>query len=152
MNKNLTLISPIAKVTSVSETKQDKNGNDYRTLRLSTMATVMETHGGIEIPVKTAVRGISLNQWKESYLDGAQEPFYDAKVGEHIAVEVWNARNLEPYDLVNNTTGEVTKQTTHTFAVQRGRNPEKALNSDGKFFAKSEIEETVVKTNSFIED
>lgn len=155
--KNLTKLSPIATVINVSEDKQDKNGTTFRTLRVQGLSLVEEVHGGIVMQVKTRGKEVSINQYETSYLDGKPDPFFDAKVGEHVAVEIWRADGLTPYEITNNETGEVREVNSYTFGLVRGSgSPEAYLKNQGHSFAGMSGEvtssETVESTPDFIED
>lgn len=142
---NLIQLSPIAKVLSVSEDRQDKNDRTYRLLRLQGLSESEEVHAGIRIKVRTPGRKVSITQYEESYLNGEKEDFFDAQEGEHIAVGIFQATNLEPYEIEDTETGEVREVTSYTFPVIRGQNPVTVLKNAGHQFEGEEPMETEEK-------
>jgi len=141
--QNLKQLSPIATVLDVSEDRKDKNDRTYRLLRVQGLAKAEEIHGGIVMTVNTPGRKVSITQYEESYLNGEKEPFFDSKPGDHIAVEIFQANNLEPYEIPDTETGEVREVTSYTFPVIRGQNPVTVLKNAGRRFADDEMGETV---------
>lgn len=153
--KNLTLLSPICRVIDVSDIREDKNGREYRLLRLQGLTLTKEVHGGIEVTVKAPGRKVSMTQYKESYLDNNPDAFWDSKVGDHVAVEIYAAQNLESYEIVNQDTGESRDVTSYTFPVIRGQNPLNVLKNAGHSFeGQGEIvlEETDFERPEIIQD
>lgn len=133
---NLTKLSPVTQVISVSDVRQDKNGRDYKVLRLEGLSETIENHGGIDIRVKTRGKQVSMTQWAESYLDNRPSPFYDAKVGDFVGVEIYQASNLEPYEITDASSGETREVDSYTFPCERGQNPATVLKGAGHAFAK----------------
>lgn len=121
-NQLLKQLSPVAQVIGVSEIKQDKNDRNFKVLRLQGLTETVETIGGKQYTIKNRGKQVSLSQWEESYLNGDQEAFFDAQKGDMLAVEIWTAQT-EPYDIVDDETGEVRTVTSYTFPVIRGDNP-----------------------------
>ena len=155
--KNLTKLSPIATVINISEDKQDKNGTTFRTIRVQGLSLVEEVHGGIVMQVKTRGKEVSINQYETSYLDGKPDPFFDAQVGDHVAVEIWRAENLESYEITNPESGEIREVNSYTFGLVRGSgSPEAYLKNQGHRFAGMNSEAVSEKTEetvtNFIED
>lgn len=136
---NITQLSPISQVIAVSEVRQDKNGRNYKVLRLEGLSETMENHGGIAVRVKTRGKQVSMTQWEQSYLDDRPSPFYDAKVGEHIAVEIHQATGLVPYEITNASTGEMREVDSYTFPCVRGDNPKTVLKGAGHEFDTTEM-------------
>lgn len=140
-NQNLTQLSPVSQVLDVSEERLDKNDKTYKLLRLRGMTETKEIHGGIEINVKTPGRKVSITQYEESYLDNEKEPFFDAQEGDFIAVEIYQAKNLKPYEIIDNDTGDVREVNSYTFPVVRGQNPETVLKNANHEFEGAETTE-----------
>lgn len=150
--ENIKVLSPIAKVITISALRQDKNGRNYKVLRLEGLGETTETHGGISVRVKTRTRAVSMTQYEQSYLNDQPDVFYNAKVGEHVAVEIHQASNLEPYEITNQEDGTVTEATSDTFPVMRGDNPITVMKGRGRHFAASganDISNTVVNAEAF---
>ena len=152
--KNLALLSPVSKVVSISEEKIDKNGKSYKQFKVQGLNKTREVHGGIEMDIITPGRRVSINQHEDSYLTpGNPDPFYKANVGDFIAVGIYSATGLEPYEITNDETGEVREVTSYTFGVIRGRDPEKTMNSNGRQFPGTEVtQREEVKTSVFADD
>lgn len=143
MNSKLTKLSPIVTVKSVSEPKEDKNGRTYKVLRLQGISESVEVIAGKKYNIRERGKEVSLTQHKESYLNGEPDPFWDAKEGETLGVEIWNAQGLKPYDIVDSETGETREATSYTFPVIRGDNPKTVMESSERYFADEEQEETL---------
>lgn len=144
--KNLKELSPIAQVVEVQTTYGanhpkagepyvDKNGREFRIIKLQGLTSTIQNIGGIDYPVRGLGRTVSLTQWKENYLNNTQDPFYDAKVGEHLAVSIMTAENLNPYEITDQESGEVREVTSYTFPVIQGQNPLTLLKNRGYSFA-----------------
>jgi hypothetical protein len=146
--QNLTELSPIAQVVEVSAMKQDKNDRNFKTLRLEGLAQSYENHGGVNILVTNRSKQVSMNQWEESYLDGRPSPFFGSKVGDHIGVSIFQAV-VEPYEITNQSTGEVREVNSYTFPVIRGENPVTALRNAGHELAGAETTVSVVNDAPF---
>lgn len=156
--QNLTTLSPISRVIAVNTQSPDgtpytdKNGREFRILKLQGLNTTMRVIGGIQYPVKTLGRVVSLPQWKENYLNNSQDPFFDAEVGEHIDVSIVSANGLEPYSITNNETGEVREVTSFTFPLIVGQNAETVLKNRGLRFADPNSVETEEYATGSMED
>jgi hypothetical protein len=133
--QNITQLSPLAEVISIKEGGEDKNGNSFRTLRLRGLSESIREVNGISVRVKSRTKEVSMNQWEDSYLTpGTADPFYDANVGDFLAVGIYRA-DVEPYDIIDNTTGEVNEVSSYTFPVHEGDNPSTVLSSAGHTLA-----------------
>lgn len=144
MNTNLTQLSDISQVIAISEVKTDKNGREFKTLRLSAPAYKVQSVPGIgEVRVKTKAKQVSVNAWKESYLDSKPSFGWDAKINDWLSVGIFVATNLEPYEITDTSSGEIREVTSRTFAVEEGTNPDTQLKNDGYTFESTHDDEKV---------
>jgi len=128
------MLSPIVEVVNVSEIRQDKNGRNYKLLRLQGVTETEEVIGGKTYTVKQRGKRVSITQYKESYLNDEQDPFFDANVGDMLGIEIHTAQT-KPYEIVDDETGEVREVTSYTFPVIRGDNPVTTLENAGRELA-----------------
>lgn len=129
------MISPIVEVVEVSELKQDKNGRDYKTIRLQGLSQEEVNIAGKKYMVKSRTKAVSMNQYKQSYLDDRPDAFFDAQVGDFLNVEIHTAE-VKPYDIpLDDGTGEVRTVTSYTFPVIKGDNPVTVLKNNDRELA-----------------
>lgn len=146
------MLSPVSKVVSVSEPKTDKNGRNYRVLRLEGFGKQMRNIGGVEVAVRVKTKQVSMTQYEQSYLNDQQEAFYDARPGEILAVQIHQATNLKPYEISDPQTGEVRDVTSYTFPVIEGETPLTVLKNAGHEFDTTTGEDIVNRKLAEVED
>ena len=149
------VLSPIADVISRSEEREDKNGNMFVTLRLQGLSEVEKVIGGKTYTVQTRSKEISLNRWKESYLpskNGAPDAFFNAQVGDTLDIAICRAE-VQPYEIVDEKSGEVTIANSYSFPVIGGDNPKTILENAGHKLADNSHSNpsTTVKEGSMAE-
>lgn len=144
MNNSMTKLASISKVISTGEVRADKNGRDFRVLRLQAPTKTTEIIGGVEYQVTGPSKEVSLPQWENNYLE-QKDPFYESAVGEHVAVEIWNAQ-VEPYQIDGRDV------TSITFPVVRGSNPVTVLENKGHKLQGSEMELVDAETGEILDN
>ena len=88
-------------VVGISDMRQDKNGNDFRTITVQNpvfQTVVDEASGDVRTELTPALKG-TRSAYEESYLDGTKDWLANAQVGHIIGGRV-EKRAVEQYDFI----------------------------------------------------
>lgn len=103
-------------VTSFGEVKKDSNQRIYKQLFLKGNDMKYVNVGGKTVPIRTEARESSIIVRESRYLDDKPDFGWDFKIGERVAGAIVT-REVMPYEITDQKTGEVRTVTTYTRPV-----------------------------------
>ena len=117
-NLNFKVMSTFLKINTV-EIRQDKNGDDYKFMGISTFPTALKMGpDGKMMTVKVDLKSTSSNSWGAREINGSKfkaDPSYHYETGDTVLGQIVT-RNVDPYK-IDNPDGSSREVSQYTCAV-----------------------------------